>query len=166
MCINRCASVIFCGQIVVQSPKDWRGLECQSNKHHLPRNHCKHQWKHNCQIHWRPLNDEQLQRDRNAPHVCSLLEQSSLDLLPGVLAALVCVHAKQDAQATRQAAGLLLQQVGLRLPLETLNTRTHRCARLQSRPFIKFSSLSLVMGDNSFIRICSSSPMLRIHICA
>ena len=42
-----------------------------------------------------------------------LLEQSSLDLRPGVLAALVRVHAKQDAQATGQAAGLLLQQVRL-----------------------------------------------------
>lgn len=43
----------------------------------------------------------------------SLLEESSLNLLPSVLAALVCVHTEQDAQATRQAAGLLLQQIGL-----------------------------------------------------
>lgn len=49
----------------------------------------------------------------------SLLEQSSLDLLPGVPAALVCVHAKQDAQPTCQAAGLLLQEIGLRLSFET-----------------------------------------------
>lgn len=53
------------------------------------------------------------------------LEQSPLDLFPGVLAALICVHAKEDAQAARQAAGLLLQEVGLRLPFETLNTHTH-----------------------------------------
>lgn len=71
-----------------------------------------------------------LQWDMNASHVCSLLEQSSLDLLPGVLAALVCVHAKQDAQATRQAAGFLLQQVGLRLSFETLNT--FRCTHSYS----------------------------------
>lgn len=49
----------------------------------------------------------------------SLLEQSSLDLLPGVPAAFVCVHAKQDAQPTCQAAGLLLQEIGLRLSFET-----------------------------------------------
>lgn len=56
----------------------------------------------------------------------SLLEQSSLDFLPGVLAALVCVHAKQDTQAARQAAGLLLQQVGLRLSFETFNAHRHK----------------------------------------
>lgn len=61
-----------------------------------------------------------------------LLEQSSLDLPPGVLAALVCVHTEQDAKATCQAAGLLLQQIGLRLSLETLNTHTHVHTELQS----------------------------------
>lgn len=50
-----------------------------------------------------------------------LLEQPSLDFLPGVPPALVCVHAEQDAEATSQAARLLLQQVGLRLAFESLN---------------------------------------------
>lgn len=56
----------------------------------------------------------------------SLLEQSSLDLLPGVPAALVCVHAKQDAQPTCQAAGLLLQEIWLRLSFETFKMNTHK----------------------------------------
>ena len=45
-------------------------------------------------------------------------------LLPGVLANLVSVHTKQDAQVTRQTAGLLLRQVGLQLSFETLTTHT------------------------------------------
>ena len=52
------------------------------------------------------------------------LEQSSLHLLPGCLAAVICVHAEQDAEATSQTVGLLLQQVGFGLPLETLETST------------------------------------------
>ena len=141
MCINRCVSVILCGQIVVQSLKDWRWATAMSVRATREERHIYLEIIVNInggvivRCNWRLLNDQQLQWDTNAPHVCSLLEQSSLDLLPGVLAALVCVHAKQDAQATGQAAGLLLQQVGLRLPLETLNTRTHRYARLQSWPF-------------------------------
>lgn len=74
------------------------------------------------------LKAQQLRWGVSASCVCSLLEQPSLDLLPGILAALVGVHAKQDAQATRQAAGLLLQQVGLRLSFETLNTSAYRCS--------------------------------------
>lgn len=48
-----------------------------------------------------------------------LHEQSPLHLLPCILPALVRVHAEKDAQAARQAAGLLFQQIGLRLPFET-----------------------------------------------
>lgn len=56
----------------------------------------------------------------------SLLEQPSLDLLPGGLTAVVSVHPEQDPQATRQTAGLLLQQIGLRLPFKTWNRQTER----------------------------------------
>lgn len=73
-----------------------------------------------------PLKGQQHQWDLNTSCICCLLEQSSLDLLPSILAALIRVHAKQDTQATRQAAGLLLQQVWLWLSLETLNKRTYR----------------------------------------
>lgn len=52
-----------------------------------------------------------------------LLEQAFLHLPPGVAAALVGVHAEEDAQAAGQAAGLLLQQVGLGLPFETWQKR-------------------------------------------
>lgn len=66
-----------------------------------------------------------------------LLEQPSLDFLPGVPPALVCVHAEEDAQATRQAARLLLQQVGLRLAFEALNAniQANRWSDLQGYLF-------------------------------
>lgn len=45
-------------------------------------------------------------------------QQACLDVRPGVLQLTVGVHPEQDPQAAREAAGLLLQQVGLGFPLE------------------------------------------------
>lgn len=45
-------------------------------------------------------------------------QQAGLDVGPGGLQLEVRVHPEQDPQAAGQAAGLLLQQVGLGLPFE------------------------------------------------
>jgi len=63
--------------------------------------------------------------------------ESLLHLIPGVLACLIIVHAEQDTEQAGQALGLLLQQVGLRLALETCKVKVTISALETSKVKVK-----------------------------